>query len=207
MADFKRKHLLKQLIFAPGSPSPTTGSIRYQSNHPWLTIIEPGPWRHLPPAKAPTPAPRSWYRPKVPPPNPFAKDANKDPKPEPADQTECSVAADGSENGGNPGTSGEPVGDTGQMGSSHMDETGNAEGSGAGVTEAAAVVASSESQSQDLPRSLSVPTLTSAQCSPQPADVTCHVTSCQSKVRKRLTVINELPLRSLTHKHSTWLLL
>lgn len=126
----------------------------------------------------------------MPPPNPFVKDANEDANPKPADHTESSVAADGSENGGNlggvpkvAGASGEPAGDTGQMGSSQVDGTGKAEGSGAGGTEAAAaaaaVVASSESQSQDLPRSLSVPTLTSAQCSPQPADM-----SSQSKVRK-----------------------
>lgn len=129
----------------------------------------------------------------MPPPNPFAKDANEDTK------GKSSAAADGSENGGDlggvtkiAGASGEPAGDTGQMGSSHVDETGEAEGSGAGGTEAAvaaaaaAVVASSESQSQDLPRSLSVPTLSSAQCSPQPADTAGdQVMPCQSKVRKK----------------------
>ncbi|XP_061893354.1 MICAL-like protein 1 [Entelurus aequoreus] len=48
-------------------------------NHPWLRIIHPGPWTQLPPVESPVPfrhsrSGLSWYRPKVPPPNPFSGD-------------------------------------------------------------------------------------------------------------------------------------
>lgn len=36
-----------------------------------MKIVSPGPWQHLPPAQAPMPAPRSWYRSKATPGNPF----------------------------------------------------------------------------------------------------------------------------------------
>lgn len=126
---------------------------------------------------------------------------NEDTEPEPADQTMSSVAAGHSWVGGNlggvtnaVGASGEPVGDTGQIGISDLDETGNAGGSLAGVTVAVAAAAaagphvtSSETQSHSLPRSLSVPAFTSAHCSLRPADMTeaneCdQVMSCHSKV-------------------------
>lgn len=38
-----------------------------------MKIVSPGPWQHLPPAQAPLPAPRAWYRSKAPPRNPFEK--------------------------------------------------------------------------------------------------------------------------------------
>lgn len=123
---------------------------------------------------------------------------NEDTKPEPADQTMSSVAAGHSGDGGNTGgvtnavgASSEPVGDTGQIGLSDLNETRNTGGSLAGVTEAAAAagphVTSSETQSHSLPRSLSVPAITSAHCSLWPADMTeaneCdQVMSCHSKV-------------------------
>ncbi|CAJ1075814.1 MICAL-like protein 1 [Xyrichtys novacula] len=57
------------------------GSPKVRTNHPWLTIVHPGPWTQLPPAPAPIPAPRTKfsarYRPKVVPPNPFAEDMNE----------------------------------------------------------------------------------------------------------------------------------
>ncbi|KAK1878021.1 MICAL-like protein 2 [Dissostichus eleginoides] len=60
--------------------SPSRGNPKVQSNHPWITIIHPGPWTQLPPAPPPVPTPRSksgfnqrrtWYKPRVPAPNPF----------------------------------------------------------------------------------------------------------------------------------------
>ncbi|XP_077475097.1 MICAL-like protein 1 isoform X2 [Stigmatopora argus] len=54
-----------------------------KTNHPWLGIIHPGPWTQLPPIQSPGPPMHSkrdpngqvyWYRPKVPPPNPFSED-------------------------------------------------------------------------------------------------------------------------------------
>ncbi|TMS15173.1 MICAL-like protein 1 [Larimichthys crocea] len=97
---------------AAGKRSPSTThiqtreSLQVKTKHPWLTIIHPGPWTQLPPAAAPVPIARSksvsnlqtsWCRPKVPGPNPFAEDVDEetheeDTKPEPADQTDPSVA-------------------------------------------------------------------------------------------------------------------
>ncbi|XP_056257321.1 MICAL-like protein 1 isoform X1 [Seriola aureovittata] len=80
--------------------SPTAGSPKVKTNHPWMAIVHPGPWTQLPPAPAPVPTPRSkslsnlrgsWYRPKVAPPNPFAEDVDEDTQAEKsADQTESS---------------------------------------------------------------------------------------------------------------------
>ncbi|XP_077357960.1 MICAL-like protein 1 isoform X3 [Festucalex cinctus] len=58
-----------------------------KTNHPWLGIIHPGPWTQLPPVQSPGPPMHSkrgptgqvyWYRPKVPPPNPFSDDLDED---------------------------------------------------------------------------------------------------------------------------------
>ncbi|XP_039974072.1 MICAL-like protein 1 isoform X2 [Xiphias gladius] len=95
--------------------SPTTGSPKVKTNHPWMAIVHPGPWTQLPPAPAPVPTPRSksvsnlrgsWYRPKVPPPNPFGEDVDEDTqeeaeKPGSTDQTKSSVEASHSDNDGN----------------------------------------------------------------------------------------------------------
>ncbi|TNN58476.1 hypothetical protein EYF80_031279 [Liparis tanakae] len=79
--------------------SPTRDRPRVQINHPWMNIIHPGPWTRLPPAPPLVPAPRSksvsWYRPRVPPPNPFGKEVDQDAPKEPADQTEASSGKGG----------------------------------------------------------------------------------------------------------------
>ncbi|XP_061604228.1 MICAL-like protein 1 isoform X3 [Phyllopteryx taeniolatus] len=58
-----------------------------KSNHPWLGIIHPGPWTQLPPVQSPGPPIHSkrgpngqvyWYRPRVPPPNPFSGDLDEE---------------------------------------------------------------------------------------------------------------------------------
>ncbi|XP_057673939.1 MICAL-like protein 1 isoform X2 [Corythoichthys intestinalis] len=58
-----------------------------KTNHPWLGIIHPGPWTQLPPVQSPGPPVHSkrgpngqvyWYRPKVPPPNPFSEDLEEE---------------------------------------------------------------------------------------------------------------------------------
>ncbi|KAM6914465.1 MICAL-like protein 1 [Lycodopsis pacificus] len=172
--------------------SPTRANPKVQTNHPWMSIIHPGPWTQLPPAPPPLPAPRSksvsnprrpWNRPRVPPPNPFREEVDKDSqtggtKPEPADQTEPSAAAIRSESGGNRkntsgdmdavvcssdaedsaakstpddvGASREPAGETSQL-LSDLDGTGNTKDDSA-----------EEAQRHILPRSLSVPAITSA---------------------------------------------
>ncbi|XP_078126717.1 MICAL-like protein 1 isoform X1 [Sander vitreus] len=169
--------------------SPTSGSPKVQTNHPWISIVHPGPWMQLPPAPPPVPR-RSLYRPRVPPPpNPFGGEVDEDTqeegsKPEPADQTKPSVAAIHSGNrdtdakntaikstpDDNVGTSSEPARDTSsQIGLSDLDETGNTGDSPPDVAVAAAAAAaaaphatSDKVQSHILPRSLSVPAITSA---------------------------------------------
>ncbi|XP_051905413.1 MICAL-like protein 1 isoform X3 [Hippocampus zosterae] len=58
-----------------------------KSNHPWLGIIHPGPWTQLPPVQSPGPPMHSkrgpngrvyWYRPRIPPPNPFGEDLDEE---------------------------------------------------------------------------------------------------------------------------------
>ncbi|KAM9843131.1 MICAL-like protein 1 [Aulostomus maculatus] len=121
-------------------------SPRVRTNHPWLTIIHPGPWTQLPPAPVPVLHPLSqsksvsnlrgsWYRPRVPPPNPFSEELDKDiqkdtGKPEPDTK------------------------DTGLIGSSDFDEEGYTGRSPSGSSDVA--------QSPILPRSLSVPAMTSS---------------------------------------------
>ncbi|XP_035470851.2 MICAL-like protein 1 isoform X2 [Scophthalmus maximus] len=87
--------------------SPTRGNPNVKTNHPWMTIVHPGPWTQLPPAPAPVPTPRSKsvsrlrgsrYRPKVPPPNPFEEHVDEAVKSESTDQTKSSVEAGRSEN-------------------------------------------------------------------------------------------------------------
>lgn len=85
----------------------------------------------------------------------------------------------------------ESAGDSSQIGLSALDETGNTGGSPADVAETAggSHAVSDEPQSRILPRSLSVPAVTSAhdQSAFLPTDSSeaneCdHVTSCESKV-------------------------
>ncbi|XP_067472444.1 MICAL-like protein 1 isoform X2 [Thunnus thynnus] len=90
--------------------SPTSGSPKVITNHPWMAIVHPGPWTQLPPAPAPVPSPRSksvsnprglWYRPKLSPPNPFADEVDEDTQEEAEDQSKPLVAASQSESSGN----------------------------------------------------------------------------------------------------------
>ncbi|XP_038550856.1 MICAL-like protein 1 isoform X2 [Micropterus salmoides] len=173
--------------------SPTSGSPKVKTNHPWLAIIHPGPWTQLPPAPAPVPTPRSksvsnlrmsWNAPRVPPPNPFGEDVDEDTqeestKPEPADQIKASVAAVRSGNGGSLTDKSRDA----ATGISDVDETGN---SVLDVTKAAAGphATSDEAQSHTLPRSLSVPAFcaTFAKCDLTEANKCDQVTPCQSKI-------------------------
>ncbi|MEQ2270631.1 hypothetical protein XENORESO_005241 [Xenotaenia resolanae] len=78
------------------------------TNHPWMTIVHPGPWTQLPPVPPPVPLPRSksvsntqiqWNRPRTYPPNPFDEEEEVDeaqenaPKHASANQTEPSAAS------------------------------------------------------------------------------------------------------------------
>ncbi len=119
----------------------------------------------------------SWYRPKVPPPNPFGEDADDDTqeegtRPEPAEGVGA-VTNTG-------GASSEPVGDTSRICASDLDETGNTESSLPDVTEAAGP--SDKAQGHTLPRSLSVPAIAFAKCDFTEANESDPVPSSQSKV-------------------------
>ncbi|XP_073349746.1 MICAL-like protein 1 isoform X2 [Pagrus major] len=198
--------------------SPHITSPKVKANHPWLAIIHPGPWTQLPPAPAPVPTPRSksvsnlhrsWYRPKVAAPNPFGEDVDEvtqdeSAKPEPADQTMPSPAGNESNLSGISNTveaSSEPAGDTNKIGVSDLDVTGNTGGSLPDVTEAAAAgshATSDEASNHILPRSLSVPAITSApsQGSFVPADMTeagDQVTPCQTKLACRENPFDRKP--------------
>lgn len=173
-----------------------------KTNHPWLTIIHPGPWTQLPHAPAPVPRSASklrsaWYRPKVPPSNPFQEEEENPPDkpilPKKPDFKEAGgVAVPAAEGVGavtnTVGASSEPVRDTNQIGISDSDETGNMGCSLLKQTESAAGPHDTldEAQSHILPRSLSVPAVTSAHCQSSflPTDLTesDQVTSRQSKV-------------------------
>ncbi|XP_023144486.2 MICAL-like protein 1 isoform X2 [Amphiprion ocellaris] len=101
---------------SPSKSPPTSSHInspKVQTNHPWMTIVHPGPWTQLPPAPAPVPAPRSksvsnlrvsWNRPKMPPLNPFEEEEEEEDNQREAAQQESgdqTVAVVCSENGGN----------------------------------------------------------------------------------------------------------
>ncbi|XP_070780130.1 MICAL-like protein 1 [Enoplosus armatus] len=158
-----------------------TSSPKVKTNHPWLAIVHPGPWTQLPPAPAPVPTPRSksvsnlrrsWYRPRVPPPNPFAEDVDEDTqeegtKTEPADQTKRSVAAIHSGNDGN-----------------LTDKSGAFTAVCSSDAAAGPHATLDEAQSHPLPRSLSVPAIsaTFAQCEVTEANESDQVTSCKNKL-------------------------
>lgn len=114
--------------------------MKYKANHPWMKIVSPGPWQHLPPAQAPLPAPRTWYRSRPPPGNPFENNSSA--------STADSGPTSQSGNDGAASTA-EPV-----EGSAH-----NVSHSNGSDAAAAADVAPTENQSDSLPRSLSVPAL------------------------------------------------
>lgn len=102
--------LQAELVFPTFSTSPTGGKPIVKTSHPWLGIIHPGPWTLLPPAPPPVATPLrsnlqgSWYRPRLPPPNPFVEEVyeetcEKAAECEPADQTKGTVDACHSESG------------------------------------------------------------------------------------------------------------
>lgn len=160
--------------------APLVLSSSVKTNHPWLNIIHPGPWTQLPPVLSPFPYRRSRQPATAPKPRPSRNDVDKGPKPEPTDQTKSSVAASRAGYGGDlggaanaVGASRQPVRDTSQTCVPDLDETGNRGGLLAGVTEAAAATGLHstlpEAQGHGLPRSLSMPAITSA---PLPAHMT-----------------------------------
>ncbi|XP_061740583.1 MICAL-like protein 1 isoform X2 [Nerophis ophidion] len=94
------------------SPSLTQKS-PVKRNHPWLRIIHPGPWTQLPPLESPVPFRQSrsglsWYRPKVPPPNPFTGDLQDQTKDVIADAT-SQIASSSLEAPGDDIVIGDPV--------------------------------------------------------------------------------------------------
>ncbi|XP_032392521.1 MICAL-like protein 1 [Etheostoma spectabile] len=144
--------------------SPTSSSPKVQTNHPWISIVHPGPWTQLPPAPPPVPR-RSLYKPRVPPPsNPFGGEVDEDSKPEPANQTKPSGVAVRSGNR-DPDSKNTAIKSTldDNVGTSCQPATDTSPTDVAAAAAAAGPHASSDKvQSHVLPRSLSVPAITSA---------------------------------------------
>ncbi|XP_015248889.1 PREDICTED: MICAL-like protein 1 isoform X2 [Cyprinodon variegatus] len=96
-------------IQSESSPHPSRiTSPKVKSNHPWMTIVHPGPWSQLPPVPPPVPLPRSktvsnpqtpWNRPRMSAPNPFEEEEEENeaqqeaPKQQSANQGEASATA------------------------------------------------------------------------------------------------------------------
>lgn len=137
---------------------PATSSSSRRLNHPWLTIIHPGPWMHLP--AAPAPAPR-WlrHRPRGAAPNPFETVDEK-------------AAAEQSGNGTGEGGASVGAATAPEEAGRRRNETDEEQDSGnggeslTGAADARACVAQSE-QPQS-PRILSDSPPTSATCSAPP---------------------------------------
>lgn len=142
---------------------PNSSSPKVKSNHPWMTLVHPGPWTQLPPAPPPVPASRarsafdpqgSSNRPKVPaPPNPFEEEEvegshGEGPEPE---SSETAVQSENSEDTDMVVSieTEDPVTSSEQAGGRASD--GLTEGGPAPIG----------AQKQHLPRSLSVPALPS----------------------------------------------
>ncbi|XP_062295327.1 MICAL-like protein 1 [Scomber scombrus] len=198
-----------------------------KTNHPWMAIVHPGPWTQLPPAPAPIPSPRSksvcdqqglWYRPKLPPPNPFEEETDEDAHEEAEDQSKPSAAGGQSESCDNlanvslntdasvSSNDAENTADKSTPDDNVMDKVipqkapDLKDAGGGGVSDAAEERDSGGSspepnttpevaQCHFLPRSLSVPVITSAhsQSPSMPSELTevnDSVTSSHSKVCK-----------------------
>lgn len=130
-------------------PSSSTSGVRL--NHPWLSIIHPGPWMQLPAAPPPLPSLRPRHRPRVSAPNPFER-VDEEAKPQKA---AANQSARGASVGGvsNPAVTGDVC------------EGGNRRDGHPGAADGGARV--SLTQQPKLPRSLSVPALT---CSVPPPE-------------------------------------
>lgn len=190
------------------STSPTSSSPVVKTNHPWMAIVHPGPWTQLPPAPAPVPTPRSksvcnqrglWYRPKPPAPNPFEEETDEDAHQESEDQSKPTAEAKETESGDNLTNvslnADAPVSSNDAEKPDLKDAGGGrvsdgAEGRDLGRSSPEPNTTSDHSDiAQDhlLPRSLSVPAMTSehSQSSSVPSEVTEvneSVTSSQNKV-------------------------
>ncbi|XP_029014373.1 MICAL-like protein 1 isoform X2 [Betta splendens] len=172
---------------SPPSAVPTGVNPKVKTSHPWLGIIHPGPWTQLPPAPPPLAPPRSrslfnlqepWYRPRVPPPNPFGEEVE-----EAAEQTteDAVCSGDAEKSHSEPDSKAEPPD---KPIPPKRRERARAE---AAVTCSEAAGGSGGSQrdeTQDtLPRSVSVPTITCAfsQSSSEPRDTRESDSSKQSE--------------------------
>lgn len=134
----------------------SSGGAGLRFNHPWKTIIHPGPWMHLPAAPPPAPL-RLRHRPRVAAPNPFEKVVEKA-KPQTAAANQSGKGADG---GGASIQAEEPAEEPGRR----RDEATAADAVASDPQEPVA-----PSEHPELPRSLSVSAPTSAACSVPPPE-------------------------------------
>lgn len=163
MADYVVYCMMNFHVSAP--PSSSTSGVRLRLNHPWLTIIHPGPWMQLPAAPPPVPSLRPRHRPRVSAPNPFERvDEEAKPQKAAANQSGRGASGGGVSNPAVPMTE-KPHGGSDETVAGDALEGGNRGDGCTGATDARARV--TLSQQPKLPRSLSVPALT---CSVPPPE-------------------------------------
>lgn len=149
MADYVVYCMMNFIVSAP--PNSSTSGSRVRLTHPWLTIIHPGPWMHLPAAPPPVPSLRPRHRPRVSAPNPFERvDEEAKPQRPATNQSGRGASGGAASNPAVPVTEKQPAGDALEGGNRREGHRGAADG-GAHAT---------LSQQPKLPRSLSVPALT-----------------------------------------------
>lgn len=143
-------------ILCVSPPSSSTSNIRLRLNHPWLTIIHPGPWTQLPAAPPPARSLRSQHRPRVSAPNPFERvDEEAKPQKAAANQVGKGTSAGGVSNPAMPSPV-KPHGRSDEIVAGVAHKSGNRKEALTGDARAGIT----QSQQPNLPRSLSVPAIT-----------------------------------------------
>eukprot|EP00066_Takifugu_rubripes_P012725 XP_011601991.1 PREDICTED: MICAL-like protein 1 isoform X2 [Takifugu rubripes] len=159
--------------------SSSNSGVRLRLNHPWLTIIHPGPWMQLPAAPPPVPSLRPRHRPRVSAPNPFERvDEEAKPQKAAANQSGRGASGGGVSNPAVPVTE-KPHGGSDETVAGDALEGGNRGDGCTGAADARARV--TLSQQPKLPRSLSVPALTCSVPPPEGPELLCREAHCNQK--------------------------
>lgn len=145
------------LCLCPCSSSSNGANLRL--NHPWLTIIHPGPWMHLPAAPPPAPL-RLRHRSRAAAPNPLERVDEK------AKPQKAAANLSGNSTGG--GGASIRAATVPEEPGRRRNETTAGDVHDTGAADARARIAPSEQP--QLPRSLSVSAPTSATCSVPPPE-------------------------------------
>ncbi|XP_056870436.1 MICAL-like protein 1 isoform X2 [Takifugu flavidus] len=159
--------------------SSSASGVRLRLNHPWLTIIHPGPWMQLPAAPPPVTSLRPRHRPRVSAPNPFERvDEEAKPQKAAANQSGRGASGGGVSNPAVPMTE-KPHGGSDETVAGDALEGGNRGDGCTGPADARAHV--TLSQQPKLPRSLSVPAFTCSVPPPEGPELLCREAHCNQK--------------------------